>query len=208
MGLFKKIGKTFHKAVKSVGKVAGKVFKSNILKVATSALSFVPGLNAVGLIGKGLSVLGNASSIQKWMKGGLGLFQKLTSARGLTQSVKNLFSGKFQPLGALSKLAGGIAPAKLIRQFVQTLQPRLDIFQSGFQLAKQFSNKFAVPSQFLPPGWQELSRNLAKLPGTNPAFLRAMTSFPDRMHGVAGMLQELLKTIETPTSGTGPIIRA
>jgi hypothetical protein len=208
MGLFKKIGKTFHKAVKSAGKVAGKVFKSNILKVATSALSFVPGLNAVGLIGKGLSVLGDASSIQKWMKGGLGLFQKLTSARGLTQSVKSLFSGKFQPLGALSKLTSGIAPAKLIRQFVQTLKPRLDIFQSGFQLAKQFSNKLAVPSQFLPPGWQELSRNLAKLPGTNPAFLRAMTSFPERMHGVAGMLQELLKTIETPTSKTGPIIRA
>ena len=208
MGLFKKIGKSFHKAVKSVGKVAGKVFKSNIFKVATSALSFVPGLNAVGLIGKGLSVLGNASSIQKWMKTGLGVFQKLTSARGLTQSVKNLFSGKFQPLGALSKLTEGIAPMKLLRQFTQILQPRLDIFQSGFQLAKQFSGKLPVPAQFLPPQWQEMSKNVAKLTGINDTFLRSMTNFPIRMNNVAGMLQELLKTIESPTAKTGPIIRA
>jgi hypothetical protein len=208
MGLFKKIGKSFHKAVKSVGKVTGKIFKNNIFKVATSALSFVPGLNAVGLIGKGLSVLGSASSVQKWMKTGLGVFQKLTSARGLTQSVKNLFSGKFQPLGALSKLLGGIAPAKLIRQFAQTLQPRHDIFQSALQLAKKYPMKLPVPSQFLPPEWPEISRNITKLPGINDAFLRSMTHFPDRMQGVADMVQELLKAIETRADKTGPVIRA
>jgi len=111
-------------------------------------------------------------------------------------------------LGALSKLTEGIAPMKLLRQFTQILQPRLDIFQSGFQLAKQFSGKLPVPAQFLPPQWQEMSKNIAKLTGINDTYLRSMTNFPIRMNNVAGMLQELLKTIESPTAKTGPIIRA
>src|SRR5262245_3095218 len=89
--------------VKSVGKVTSKVFSSKVFNIATTAMCFIPGFNVAGGIGKALTVLGKAQTVQNWIKSGLNVFKAIKDGQGLTDSVKSLISGQFQPLGALSK---------------------------------------------------------------------------------------------------------
>jgi hypothetical protein len=210
MGFLKSIGKAIGGAAKSVGKVAGNVFKSTVGKVASKALDFIPGLKGAGLIGKALSILGKGGSIQNWIKTGLKLFQGLTRGLGLGDSVQKLLSGKFQPLGELSKMLGGaLNPLKKASDFLKALQPRLPGLQDALGLAKQlprFPGNLPLPKQFLPPGLSELNRGLGS-PGD--AFLKQMGNLPSRAQLIAGMLQEVLRNLEKSTlGGPGPFIRA
>lgn len=207
MGLFKKIGKAFNKVTKTVGNVAKGVLKSNVFKIATKALSFVPGFNAVGVIGKGLSLLGNGASIQKWLKSGLNIFQNLKTGFNLTDSVKKLFSGKFQPLGMLSNLVGGSANPLKGFDFLKVLQPKLGMFQQLQNFMKQLPiGNLPIQKNFLPPGFSDL-----KLPfdQTTRSLLNQLENPTLRMQFIGGMFQELLRNLEKPLPRlTGPIIRA
>lgn len=208
MGLFKKIGKAFHKVTKSVGNVAKGVLKSNVFQVATKALSFVPGFNAVSVIGKGLSMLGSGASIQKWLKSGLNIFKNLKNGFGLTDTVIKLFSGKFQPLGMLSNSRGGSAnPLQKAFDFLKVMQPKLGVFQQlqGFMKQLPMGN-LPIPKEFLPPGLSELRSGFDR---SVRNLLSQLENPSSRNQLIIGMFQELLRNLEKPLPGlTGPIIRA
>lgn len=203
MGLFKKVGKAFHKGVKSLGKAAKGVFKSNIFKLAGSALSFVPGLNAVGLIGKGLSMLGKASNMQTFLKTGLKAFSGIS--KNLGQAVKHLASGLTNPLGNLTKLPllkGLNKPA----DFIKLLKPDTALFQQLLPLTKQLQQAPGLKLP-LPNEWNKIARQLAQ-GGASNDFLRQTASPAARLQGTAAMFQELLKHLETHSTGAQKIIRA
>jgi hypothetical protein len=191
-----------------VGNVAKGVLKSNVFQVATKALSFVPGFNAVGVIGKGLSMLGSGASIQKWLKSGLNIFQNLKKGFDLTDSVKKLFSGKFQPLGMLSNLVGGSAnPLQKGFDFLKALQPKLGLFQQlqGFMKQLPMGN-LPIPKEFLPPGLSDLKQVFDRSIRNLVSQLENPSS---RNQMITGMFQELLRNLEKPLPGlTGPMIRA
>lgn len=210
MSLFKKIGKSFKKGFKAIGKATKQVFKSNIFKVATSALSFVPGLNAVGLIGKGISMLGKASNVQNFLKTGLGVFQNLKKGFKLGDAVKGLVSGAMRPLGDLSKLAGGgLKSLQKPAEFFKLLKPNTGLFQDLHQLSKQLQRMTGKPllSGMLPQNWNQLIKGIETPAGGG--YLREMESMQKRMQHVSGMFQELLRNLDAPRAAGGTqIIRA
>ena len=212
MGFLKKVGKAISHAAKSVGHVAKNVLSSKVVGFATKALSVVPGLNAVGLIGKGLSVLGTGGSIQNWLKKGLGIFQGLTKGFGLTGKVANLFSGKSQPLGLLSQLiGGGSKPFQKVAGLANQLFPSLNTFQNGLNLAKQLGSKGVnLQNLLVPPGLPDILKGLGQMPNVDPIFTSRIGNPAAQFQAIAGMFQETIGIVNPGSLGKGldQIIRA
>ncbi|MCI0611994.1 hypothetical protein L0244_03300 [bacterium] len=201
-------------AVKAAGKVAGKVLKSKVFNIATTAMMFVPGLNAAGVIGKGLAVLGKAQTIQKWLKTGMDIYSALKNGKGLTDAVKNLMSGKFQPLGLLSNLAGMGGPASMLANGIKiadNFRSKVGFLQEGAALlnqTQQLVGKYGeLTQQFLPQGWAGLTSGL--FGGPQGAFVQNITNFQSRIESTSEMYQELVKLLTPrPLQGTELIVRA
>jgi hypothetical protein len=218
MGLIGKVVKGACKAVgdavKSAGKIADKVLNSKVFNIATTAMMFVPGLNAAGVIGKGLSVLGKAQTIQKWLKTGMDVFNALKNGKGLTDVVKNLMSGKFQPLGNLATLAGMGGPVSMLSNGIKVadnFRSKLGLLQEGVSLlnqTQQLAGKYGdLTKQFLPQGWAGLTSGL--LGGPQGNFVQSISNFQNRIESTSEMYQELVKLM-TPRSlkGAELIVRA
>jgi hypothetical protein len=166
------VGKTIGGAVSSPGKIADKVLNSKIFNLASTAMMFIPGLNAAGLIGKSLAVLGKASTIQKWITTGMNVYSALKNGNGLTEAVKNLAVNKFQPLGALSSLAGGNISSAL--NMAENLKSKLGLFQEGASLLKQQlgQNTFSLSQiQSASTMFQELVKQLNPRPFQGNEFI-------------------------------------
>lgn len=138
-GVAEKVGGVVSGVAKSVGKIAMDVLKSDVFKIATTVMSFIPGLNVAGLAGKALSLLGTAASVQGWIRTGLNVFEGLKNGKGLGEAVLGLVADKFPPLGVVGKLLGGnLSPLKQVFGLAETLQQKLGVFQGGKDLINNF----------------------------------------------------------------------
>lgn len=138
-GVAEKVGGVVSGVAKSVGKIAMDVLKSDVFKIATTVMSFIPGLNVAGLAGKALSLLSTGASIQGWIRTGLNVFEGLKNGKGLGEAVLGLVADKFPPLGMVGKLVGGnLSPLKQVFSFAETLQQKLGVFQGGHELINNF----------------------------------------------------------------------
>jgi hypothetical protein len=200
------IGKVFEGATKVVSdtvkgatKVTSKVFSSKVFNIATTAMCFIPGFNVAGGIGKAISVLGKAQTVQNWIKTGISAFKAIKDGQGLTDTVKNLVSGQFQPLGALSKFAGASAPL-----FIPNPTKLIEELQGKAELLKQFQK---LPDQ------NELMKQLTPIglvgnfEGQN--LFKNIANAPQRIQSAIEMMQELQKNLTpAPLFGSDFIVRA
>lgn len=185
--------------VKGAAKVTSKVFSSKVFNIATTAMCFIPGFNVAGGIGKAVAVLGKAQAVQNWIKTGLSAFKAIKDGQGLTDSVKSLIGGQFQPLGALSKFASANAPL-----FAPNPTKLVEELQGKAQLLKQIQN---LPNQ------SELMKGLSPIglvgnfEGQN--FVKSIMSAPRRIQSTIEMMQELQKNLTpAPMFGSDYIVRA
>jgi len=138
-GVAETVGGAVSGLAKSVGSIAMDVLKSDVFKIATTVMSFIPGLNVAGLAGKALSVLSTAASIQGWISTGLNVFEKLKDGKGIGEAVLGFIADKFPPLGTVGNLVGGVmSPLKQVFSFAETLQQNLGVFQGGSDLISNF----------------------------------------------------------------------
>jgi hypothetical protein len=138
-GVAEKVGDVVSGVEKSVGKFAMDVLKSDVFKIATTVMSFIPGLNVAGWAGKALSLLSTASSIQGWISSGLKVFEGLKNGKGLGEAVLGFVADKFPPLGMVGNVLGGaLTPLKQVFSFAETLQQNLGVFQGGGELINNF----------------------------------------------------------------------
>ena len=198
MGFFSKIGKVLSSVGKTIGKIAKSVVKSDIFKIASTALSFIPGLNGVGLIGKALSLLGDTSKVQNFFKTGLNLFQNLVGKFGLAESlVKNLNVLPFNPLGMLWNRIGGIGRA--VSGLLPGIQPFAGLMTNAANLLRA-ALKDVLPWKPLLdiggilPNWNAIVRQLPPAPiSTN--ILNQLIQPENRMNNVLSMLQMITQML-------------
>ena len=212
-GFVKGAVNTVSGAVKSAGKVAKDVISSKAFNIATTAMIFVPGLNAAGVVGKGLSILGKASTIQKWITSGMKVYSALKNAKGITEAVKSLASGKFQPLGALSNLigaGGSLAGLTNSLKIINNLQSKFGFLQETTGLLKQaqfLTGNENLAKQMLPAGWSEMTSDIAIGPESD--LVQKMQNLQSRVHTTLGMFEELVKLVNPhPLQGMNYLIRA
>jgi hypothetical protein len=212
MGFLKKVGKAISHTAHSVGHIAKSVLPSKVVNLATKALNFVPGLNAAGLIGKGLSLLGSGGNIQKWLKNGLNIFGGLAKGFGLTGKVAGLFSGKNNPLGMISNLIGGASRTfQKVANVANQLMPNLNTFQNGLNLAKALGAQGVnLQNLLVPPGLQETLKGINQMANVDPIFTAKIGNPAAQFQAIAGMFQEVSSIVNPGNLGKGleQIIRA
>jgi hypothetical protein len=200
------IGKAFEGAtrvvsdtIKGAAKVTSKVFSSRVFNMATTAMCFIPGFNVAGGIGKAFAVLGKTQAVQNWIKTGLSAFKAIKDEQGLSDSVKGLIGGQFQPLGALSKFSAANAPL-----FGPNPTKLVEELQGKAELLKQFQK---LPDQ------SELMKQLTPIglvgnfEGQN--FVKTIANAPQRIQSAIEMMQELQKNLTpSPMFGSNYIVRA
>jgi hypothetical protein len=194
--IFRRIARGIGKAVKAVGKVAKNVFTGKIGKVFSSVMSFIPGLNAGGLIGKALGILGKGSKIQGWLKGGLNIFQNIAKKFGLSDKVSRLTTHLFQPIGKLAKFAGRIAGGvqKTVMGIAGLIRNRLNNFQNILGRIRQLGTvpqQQVSPQRYMPQNWGQIHSRCCCHPQADPAALQRLDTMNQRLDTIGKMLAQL-----------------
>lgn len=174
-------------------------------------MSFIPGLNAAGLIGKALQTLGTAGKIQNFLQTGFQVFHTLVKGKfRLGDAVKFLNVLPFNPLGklgALGKLAGG---GGKVSDVLASLAPRSQPFNTMLQTGQALLGSLrgsglerlgAFPGDFL--------REIGNIEGTVPTWVSRVNDFRKRLEDVHQMLQEvlfLLQRFQAPPGGPPPFV--
>jgi hypothetical protein len=198
---FKGATKAVSDTVKGAAKVTSKVFSSKVFNIATTAMCFIPGFNVYAMFGRSLPIFGKAANS---IRNGLELFKAIQDGKKITDTVKNLQSGKFQPLGPLSKFVVGNAP--LFQPNPMSLAQEL---QGKAEFAKQLQSvisgqKGLIDGQ-LPVGLPEV---LGSAEAMNSSFVKGIANVNRRIQSASEMLQELQRPLNpNPLLGSNYVVR-